>query len=84
MNKTSGNVIVDEIQVGDIHYEFQGGRGSKFIVITKPTRDIDGQWSWMSKNLNTGKIISYFYNENYPHYSPKLYNYEAYIVNQWV
>ena len=51
MNKTQGNVIVDEIQVGDIHYEFQGGRGSRFMVITKPIRDVDGQWSWISKNL---------------------------------
>jgi len=34
---TKGNVIVEEIKVGDIHYEYELGVGIKCEVTTLPT-----------------------------------------------
>ncbi len=76
---TKGNIIVEDIEVGDIHYEFEYGFHTKSKVITKPVRADDGIWTWESENIKTGEIIYYGVNEKYSHYSPNLYNYEAYI-----
>ncbi len=81
---TKGNIIVEDIQIGDIHYEFEWGLGIKSEVITKPLRDEKGYWTWKSKNLNTGKIINYGVTEDLSCYGPNLYNYEAYKVKHWV
>jgi hypothetical protein len=81
---TKGNVIVENIKIGDIHYEYELGTGVKSEVISLPVRDENGYWTWQSKNLNTGKIINYGVNENYPHYSVNLYDYEAYQVKHWL
>lgn len=75
---TKGNVIVNKIKVGDIHYEFEYGYGIKCEVITLPTNDGDGYWTWKSRNVNTGKEINYGVRENMSHYAPNLYDYEAY------
>jgi len=75
---TRGNVIVNKIQIGDIHYEFEYGMCVKSEVISLPVRDNDGIWSWQSKHVKTGEIIDYAVNEEYSHYAPKLYDYEAY------
>ena len=80
---TKGNVVVEEIQIGDIHYEFEYGVGIKSEVVSKPIRDEKGYWSWESKSLATGKVINYGVREGYSHYGPNLYDYEAYKVNQW-
>lgn len=77
---TKGNVIVDEIEIGDIHYEYDYGVGIKVEVISKPIRDNKGYWSWKSKQIKTDKIINYGLNEKYSHYGPNLYDYEAYEV----
>ncbi len=77
---TKGNVIVENIKVGDIHYEYEYGIGLKVKVITTPTRDADGQWTWKAESSRTGRIITYMVNEKYPHYAPNLYDYEAYQV----
>ncbi len=81
---TKGNVIVEDIKVGDIHYEFEYGVGFKCMVLTQPTRDDDGYWTWKSEGINNGKIVEYGVREGMSHYSPKLYDYPAYEVNEWV
>lgn len=84
MTTTNGNIIVENIKVGDIHYEFAYGCGIKCEVLTLPVRDEDGLWTWKSKNLNTGEEIEYAVHENYPHYSSELYDCEAYRVSKWI
>jgi len=84
MTRTKGNVIVENIKIGDIHYEFGYGVGIKCEVITLPIRDDKGCWTWKSKNVNTGKIIDYAVSEGLSHYSSNLYDYIAYSVNKWV
>ncbi len=81
---TKGNVIVEDIKIGDIHYEFEYSFGIKCKVLTLPVRDDDGYWTWQSENVNTGKIINYGVNEKYSHYSSNLYDYIAYQVKNWI
>jgi len=81
---TKGNVIVEDIKVGDIHYEFEYNMGIKVEVLTLPTRTDDGVWTWKSKSLNTGKDIDYLVNEKHSHYGPNLYDYVAYNVPTWI
>jgi len=77
--RTKGNVIVEEIKVGDIHYEYEYGRCVKSEVITVPEfSKKNGGWGWKSKELKTNKIIDYFVNPEYTQYSVNLYNYDAY------
>jgi hypothetical protein len=45
---TKGNVIVNKIKVGDIHYEYEYGYVIKCEVITLPINDGDGYWTWRS------------------------------------
>jgi len=82
--RTKGNVIVEDIRVGDIHYEFEYGMGIKCEVITKPTRNDHGYWSWKSKNLKSGNTIEYGVTEGLSHYASNLYDYEAYTVKSWI
>jgi len=83
MTRTKGNVIIENIKIGDIHYEFEYGIGIKCEVISLPQRDENGYWTWKSKNLNTDRIIDYVVNEKYTHYGPNLYDYVAYNVKEW-
>jgi hypothetical protein len=76
--RTRGDVIVEDIKVGDIHYEYDMGIGIKSKVLTKPTKDENGSWVWKSENLKSGGVIDYLVCPDYPHYSVKLYTYEAY------
>ena len=84
MVHTRGNIIVENIKIGDIHYEFEYGVGIKTEVLTLPIRDENGYWTWDSKIISdihpetNGKIVHYGVNENYSHYAPKLYDYIAY------
>lgn len=81
--RTRGNVIVDDIKVGDIHYEFEYGFGIKVEVLTLPV--LEGNvWTWTAKNINTGKVVDYLVNKQHPHYGPNLYDHEAYVVKRWV
>lgn len=85
MTLTKGNIVVEDIKIGDIHYEFEYGIGIKSEVISLPVRDNDGLLTWESKNLNNlNNIIKYAINEKYYFYGPNLYNYEAYKVNDWL
>ena len=81
MTHTKGNVIVENIKIGDIHYEYDYGVGIKVEVTSLPVRDDTGYWTWESKQISTGKIISYGMREGFSHYAPNLYDYEAYGVN---
>jgi hypothetical protein len=84
MTHTKGNIIVEEIKVGDIHYEYDMGLGIKCEVLTKPTKNEDGNWTWKSKNVNSDKEIDYLVNPKYSHYSSNLYDYEAYKVKHYI
>jgi hypothetical protein len=78
---TRGNVIVNYIKIGDVHYEYEYGMYVKSKVISLPVRDEDGLWKWKSEMVDkdgVSKIIDYAVNEKYPHYGPNLYDYEAY------
>lgn len=85
---TRGGVVIENIKVGDIHYEYEYGFGIKCEVITLPTSNVedDGDifWTWKSKNLQTGEIINYGVNDKYSHYGPNLYDYEAYIGSRYI
>lgn len=84
MTHTKGNVIVEDIKIGDIHYEFEYNTGVECEVISLPQRNTEGYWTWQSKNKNSGKIIDYGVNEKYSHYGPNLYDYKAYVVSRWI
>jgi hypothetical protein len=84
MLTTKGNVIVENIKIGDIHYEYEYGVGIKCEVITLPIRSEDGNWSWKSRNLISNKIIEYCVREGMSHYSCNLYDYEAYKVKIYI
>ncbi len=79
---TRGNVIVEDINIGDIHYEFEYGVGIKMKVFTKPELNENGQWEWESRIISNGEVVYYLVNPKYSHYSAKLYDYPAYSVNQ--
>jgi hypothetical protein len=82
---THGNVIVEDIEIGDIHYEYEHNIGIKSKVITKPELSECGKyWSWQNENLNTGKLIDYGVNIEHSHYGPNLYDYEAYKVKFYI
>lgn len=82
---TKGNVIVENIKIGDIHYEYDMGLGIKSEVISLPVRSEEGYWTWQSKNMISGKIIDYGVSENHPsYYAVNLYDYEAYQVKHYI
>lgn len=76
--KTRGNVIVEDIKVGDIHYEFENKSCIKCEVVTLPVRDDYGCWTWKSKHLTTGEEIDYIVREGMAHYASNLYDYGKY------
>lgn len=73
MNKTrtGGDVIVEDIEVGDKHQEREYGIILEVEVLTKPILT-DDKWTWQSKS-STGRIIDYLVTIGYSHYAPKLY-----------
>lgn len=82
MSKTStkGNVIVEEIKVGDIHYEYYGATELKTTVKTLPQkteREDDNYWTWTSLT-DDGVEITYGISDKYAHYGPNVYDYRAY------
>ena len=81
---TRGNVIIENIKVGDIHYEYDLGLGIICKVLTLPKENEEGQWEWKSENLKSGVIIDYLFDPEYPHYSPNLYDNPAYEVNTYI
>lgn len=73
MTFTKGNIIVEEIEIGDLHYEFEYGHYVEARVLTKPEKD-GPVWSWKAENTLTGAEIDYSVHENYQHYGPNLYD----------
>lgn len=76
---TKGNIIVEDIKIGDIHYEFEHNVCIKSEVLTIPDRSEEGYWTWESKQLSNGEIIHYGVHEKYVHYGPNLYDNKVYI-----
>lgn len=75
---TKGDVVVNDIRIGDIHFEFECGLYVRSEVISLPIRDEKGYWSWQSKNTLTGRVIDYGVTEGLAHYGPNLYTYMPY------
>ena len=75
---TKGNIIVEKIKVGDVHYEFDYGCFVKVKVITLPILN-NKSWTWKSKHIKSGRIIDYCVTIGYSHYSVKLYDHMAYM-----
>lgn len=49
MTRTAGNVIVADIKIGDIHYEYFYGIELKTTVISVPQKEVredDNYWTW--------------------------------------
>lgn len=76
--RTKGDVIVEDIKIGDIHFEFEYGYYTQSEVISLPQRDEKGYWKWTAKNTLTGEVINYGVTEGLSHYGPNLYTYMAY------
>lgn len=82
---TKGSVIVEDIKVGDIHYEYDMGLGIRCKVMELPVfSEKEEGWTWTSENLKTREVIKYFVNPKYSHYSANLYDYEAYNVKEYI
>jgi len=76
---TKGNIIIEDIEIGDIHFEYYYNLCVKSKVISKPVYDEEHElWEWQNEKFSDGSIINYAVNPKYSHYSPNLYNYEAY------
>lgn len=80
MTYTRGNVIVENIKIGDVHFEYEYGLCIKSVVETLPVRSSEGYWTWTSKAVDTNRLIKYGVNEMYQAYAPNLYDYEAYSM----
>lgn len=74
---TRGNVIIEDIKLGDIHYEYEYNCCIKSTVTTLPEKDKFGNWVWQSKT-DSGGVIDYSVNPDYPHVAPKLYDHEEF------
>jgi hypothetical protein len=77
--RTKGNLIVENIKIDDVHYEFAHGFCIKTKVISLPKLDKTGKaWTWKAEKLLDGSTIRYLVDPKYPHYAPNIYDYEAY------
>ncbi len=72
--KTKGNVIVEQIKVGDVHFEVDLRTQIKVTVLTKPEQNETGNWIWNSET-EKGKEVPYLVNPKYLSFSPELYDY---------
>lgn len=87
--KTRGNVVVEDIKIGDIHYEYGYFKEEiKAQVMSLPVcKEVDGrmQCSWNAQILDCpdksriGEIVSYLVTDGFQHYSDPLYTYQAYV-----
>ena len=82
--RTKGNVIIEDIELGQTLYEFEYGTGIETIVISKPALNSEGQWEWKGENVRTGEIINYLITPGMSHYGPNLYDHIAYGGVEWV
>ena len=75
---TKGNIVIEDIKIGDIHYEYDMGMVVKVEVTSLPVKSDEGKFTWESKNVLTGKEVHYLLTPGFEHYGPNLYDYEAY------
>jgi hypothetical protein len=76
--KTRGDVVVNNLKVDDIIYEFEYNLVIVAKVTTTPLRSPDGYWTFDAVNTLNSRVINYAMDENLSHYAPKLYTYMAY------
>jgi hypothetical protein len=85
--RTKGGVILEDIKIGDIHYEYEHGMCVKSRVIegimqTENDEDSSSTWEWKAVHIlpdgSDGRVIDYAVNDKYTHYGPNLYDYQAY------
>lgn len=74
---TKGNVEVQNIKLGDIHYEYGYGAELKSTVIGIPKEVEPGYWQWINKTDNNEEVV-YGVREDMGHYGPNVYTYQAY------
>lgn len=87
--KTKGDVDPENLNIGDVLYEYEYNVCIKSIVETKPVRSIneDGKevWEWTSHLASNPKSkINYLITEGFSHYGPNVYSYEAYDVRHTI
>ena len=82
MTGTKGNVVVELIKVGDIHYETAHGHWAKVIVKTLPVKNKEGAWVWTSQIFNSDRIVNYSVHPEYTQYAPELYDYPAWMSRE--
>lgn len=76
--RTKGDVIVNNLKIGDLTYEYGYGMEIVGEVLTEPTRDDEGYWTWRYLNVHSGVEGTYGQHVDYPHYGINLYTYPAY------
>lgn len=80
--RTKGDVICDDIKIGDIHIENVYGQALKVQVITEPERFDNGgndAYKWQSKVVGgrrDNEVIDYLVTSGFSHYGPELYHYQ--------
>ena len=81
MTHTKGNVIVEQIKVGDIHYEYEYGIGIKCEVLTKPKLNEDGDWVWgLSYSPDGRRLLAGFQTE----YTFRVWNTGSWdLIGEW-
>lgn len=83
---TKGDVIVEDIKIGDVHYEYEYGQELVVTVKTLPVkeeREDDNYWTWTSETKE-GKVVEYGVSDKYSHYGPNIYTYPAYrTLDSW-
>jgi len=83
MTKTKGNVIVEDIKIGDIHFDYSGAFEREVEVLSNPVLDDRDAFNWSALNKDSGEIIKYSVVKGFEQYSPKLYDYPAYSTSQY-
>jgi len=59
-----GNLIIEDLKIGDIYYEIVNGTEIECEINTLPVyNDESKQWTWISKNTLSGNEIHYVVNE---------------------
>lgn len=84
---TKGDVVVEDIKIGDIQYEYSYGIELVSEVIELPVKSEGHEgrpyWKWKNKLIkkgeHDGEIIEYGVTKGLEHYGPNLYNYPAYM-----
>lgn len=84
VTRTRGDIIINDLKIGDIVWECEYGTCEAFEITTKPEVK-DEVWHWKARHCKTDKIIDYSMadanSENGKYNSQfglKLYSYEAY------